>query len=69
MAMYRVRAEISVAGGPWESYDATINSTRELDDMPKPDELVSDIQHHVAQSRGGTNTDVRVRNAVVSAPE
>lgn len=69
MAMYRVRAEVSVAGGPWEPYDVTINSTRELDDMPPPDDVIRDIQHDVARRSGGKNTDVHVRNAIVSEPE
>lgn len=67
--MYRVRAEISIDGTNWEHYDTTINSTRATDDMPNPDELVKDIQHHVAQTRGKTNTDVSVKNIIVSAPE
>lgn len=69
MAIYRVRAEVSVAGGPWEPYDTTVNSDRELDDLPQPDEIIRDIQHHVALSRDGKNIDVLVRDAVVDVPD
>jgi hypothetical protein len=66
MAMYRVSAQISVEGGPWESYDTTIEDAADLDAPPRPDDLVPGIQHQIAAARGTTAIAVNVREVVIN---
>jgi hypothetical protein len=66
MATYRVSAQISVEGGPWEAYDTTIQGADDIDATPRPDDLVPGIQHQVAAAKGTTAIAVNVRDVVVS---
>jgi hypothetical protein len=65
MTTYRVTAQISVEGGPWEAYDTTIEGDEDLDALPRPDEIVPGIQHQVAAAKGTTAIAVRVREVAV----
>jgi hypothetical protein len=69
MATYRVSAQISIEGGPWEAYDTTVEGDGDADAPPRPDELVPGIQHQVAAARGTTAIAVNVREVVVSAAD
>jgi hypothetical protein len=66
MTTYRVSAQVSVEGGPWEPYEAAIEGADDPVAMPSPDEFVPDIQHHVAVAKGTTAIAVRVREVEVS---
>lgn len=65
MTTYRVSAQISIEGGPWEAYDTTVEADDDLDAPPRPDEIVPGIQHQVAAAKGSTAIAVRVREVVV----
>jgi hypothetical protein len=65
MSTYRVSAQVSIEGGPWEAYDTTVEVDGDPDGLPLPDELVPGIQHQVAAARGTTAIAVKVREVVV----
>jgi hypothetical protein len=69
MATYRVSAQISVEGGPWEAYDTTVEGDEEADAPPRPDDLVPGIQHQVAAARGTTAIAVNFREVAVGSAD
>jgi len=65
MAKYRIDAEVSVDGGPWEPYWANCESSSR--DLPTPRKAAWQVKDHVALVETGKDLSrVKVRNARVT---